>query len=64
MFRIVESLFCTPENNIALYVNFTPIKKGKKRTQVLELNCQILFIIHSSIPVKSGKLFDLTLRQG
>ena len=26
MYRIVESLYCTPETNITLYVNYTEIK--------------------------------------
>ena len=27
MYRIVESLYCTPETNVTLYVNYTRIKK-------------------------------------
>ena len=30
MYRIVESLYCTPETNITLYVNYTGIKKGEE----------------------------------
>ena len=31
MYRIVESVYCTPETNITLYVNYTRIKiKFKK----------------------------------
>ena len=26
MYKIVKSLYCTPENNITLYVNYTGIK--------------------------------------
>ena len=29
MYRIVESLYCTPETNITLYVNYTGIKIKK-----------------------------------
>ena len=31
MYRIVESLYCTPENNITLYVNYTGMKANLKR---------------------------------
>ena len=30
MYRIVESLYCTPETNITLYVNYTGIKIKNK----------------------------------
>ena len=31
MYRIVKLLFCTPETNITLYVNYISIKKKKKK---------------------------------
>ena len=37
LYTIVESLYCTPETNIALYVNYTGIKRKnlKKRPPVI-----------------------------
>ena len=32
IYRIVESLYHTPETNVTLYVNYIGIKKKKKKT--------------------------------
>ena len=33
MYRIVESLHCTPETNITVYNNYTSIQKEKYRSK-------------------------------
>ena len=36
MYRIVESLYCTPEINIMLYVNYTGIKNFKQQNKIIK----------------------------
>ena len=31
MYRIVESLYCTPKSNVAAYVNYTIIRINEKK---------------------------------
>ena len=38
MHRIVESLYCTPESNITLYINYIGIKIKKKTEKNVMLN--------------------------
>ena len=54
MYRIVESLYCTPETNITLYVNYIGIKvktkkKGKKYRE--EHLRAVRYVKQSNIPI-------------
>ena len=44
MYRIVESLYCTPETNITLYVNYTLIKTNKKDIIINSVMKNVLLI--------------------
>lgn len=57
-YTYIKSLYCIPETNIMLYINYSQFKKKKYGIEALRPNCFFGFsLLFCDTPVHEGKTF-------